>query len=85
MSAAEEIKSKKPETLNRPLRKRVKKFGKRMTRKIAGIQSRASLVPDTPFIGNEHFPFLKEFEDRWEEIRDEAYQGAGASRRDPGV
>ena len=74
MSAAEEIKTKKPETLNRPLRKRVKKFGKMMTRKIAKIQSRSSLVPDTPFIGNEHFPFLKEFEDNWEQIRNEAQE-----------
>ena len=74
MSAAEDVKSKKPESLNRPLRKRIKKFGKRMTRRIAGVQSRNSLVPDTPFIDNSHFPFLQEYEDRWEEIRDEARQ-----------
>ena len=72
MSTAEEIKPEKPATLKKPLRRRVKKFGKKMTRKIAHLQSRASLVPDTPFIGNEHFPFLAEFEDRWEEIAEEA-------------
>ncbi len=66
MSAADDIKSEKPASLNKPIRKRVKKFGKKMTRKIASIQSRSSLVPDTPFIDNSHFPFLKEFEDKWE-------------------
>ena len=71
MSAADEIKSEKPASLNKPIRKRVKKFGKKMTRKIASIQSRSSLVPDTPFIDNSHFPFLAEFEDKWEVIRDE--------------
>ncbi len=71
MSAAEEVKSEKPKSLNKPIRKRVKKFGKMTTRKIAKIQSRSSLVPDTPFIDNSHFPFLEEFEDKWEVIRDE--------------
>ena len=71
MSAADEMKPAKPASLNKPIRKRVKKFGKMMTRKIASIQSRSSLVPDTPFIDNSHFPFLQEFEDKWEIIRDE--------------
>ncbi|MGB0504637.1 MAG: aspartyl/asparaginyl beta-hydroxylase domain-containing protein [Pikeienuella sp.] len=71
MSTAEQPKTEKPASLNKPLRKRVKKFGKRMTRRIAGFQSRMSTVPDTPFIGNEHFPFLKEFEDKWEVMAEE--------------
>ena len=61
----------KPATLKRPLRRRVKRYGKRLTRWVAAYQARQGLVPDTPFVGNEHFPFLKEFEDRWEEIRAE--------------
>ena len=61
----------KPATLNRPLRRRVKRYGKRLTRWVAAYQARQGLVPDTPFVGNEHFPFLKEFEDRWEEIQAE--------------
>ncbi|MCH8951334.1 MAG: aspartyl/asparaginyl beta-hydroxylase domain-containing protein [Proteobacteria bacterium] len=61
----------KPATLKGPVRRRVKRYGKRLTRWVSAYQSRQSLVPDTPFVGNEHFPFLKEFEDRWEEIQAE--------------
>ena len=61
----------KPKTLKGPVRRRVKRYGKRMTRWVSGYQSRQSLVPDTPFVDNGHFPFLKEFEDRWEEIQAE--------------
>ena len=72
MATAEEIKSARPKSLDRPLRRFVKRRGKKLLRWVAGTQSRASLVPDTPFIGTEHFPFLAEFEDRWEEMRAEA-------------
>ena len=58
----------KPQTLKSPMRKRIKRYGKRLTRWIASYQGRQGLVPDTPFIDTAHFPFLKEFEDRWEEI-----------------
>lgn len=71
MSTAEEIKTEKPATLKRPMRKFVKRKGKKLMRWVAGFQSRQSLVPDTPFIGTEHFPFLSEFEDKWEAMRDE--------------
>lgn len=71
MAKADEIKTDKPASLNKPVRKFVKRTGKKAMRLVARIQSRASTVPDTPFIGNEHFPFLKEFEDRWEVMRDE--------------
>ncbi|MEE8455926.1 MAG: aspartyl/asparaginyl beta-hydroxylase domain-containing protein, partial [Limibaculum sp.] len=64
----------KPATLKRPLRRRVKRYGKQLTRWIAAYQARQGLVPDAPFIGNEHFPFLKEFEDRWEEIQAEVLE-----------
>jgi beta-hydroxylase len=61
----------KPKALKGPVRRRVKRYGKRLTRWISAYQSRQSLVPDTPFVDNGHFPFLKEFEDRWEEIQAE--------------
>ncbi len=64
----------KPETLRGPVRRRVKRYGKRVTRWIAAYQSSQGLVPDTPFIDTQHFPFLKEFEDRWEEIQAEVYE-----------
>ncbi|WP_340108339.1 aspartyl/asparaginyl beta-hydroxylase domain-containing protein [Pikeienuella sp. HZG-20] len=72
MATADDIKTDKPKTLNRPIRKFVKKRGKKLMRWIAGFQARESLVPDTPFIDSSHFPFLKEFEDKWQVMRDEA-------------
>ena len=65
-------KPKKPQSLKGPLRRRVKRYGKRFTQWLSGYQSRQSLVPDTPFIDTALFPFLAEFETRWQEIRDEA-------------
>ena len=38
----------KPETLKRPVRRQVKRYGKRLTRWVAAYQSRQSLIPDTP-------------------------------------
>jgi beta-hydroxylase len=63
----------KPKALKGPIRRRVKRYGKRLTRWTSAYQSRQSLVPDTPFVDNGHFPFLKEFEDRWEEIQAEVH------------
>ncbi len=62
----------KPETLKKGRRAFVKKTGKKLVRKIAGFQAAQSLVPDTPKIDNSHFPFLKDFTDNWETIREEA-------------
>ena len=62
----------KPAALNRPLRAFVKRNGKRLVRKVAATQSRQSVVPDTPKIANDHFPFLRAFEDEWRTIRAEA-------------
>ncbi|MHA1530200.1 MAG: aspartyl/asparaginyl beta-hydroxylase domain-containing protein [Alphaproteobacteria bacterium] len=62
----------RPKTLKSPARRLVKRYGKRLTRWVAAYQARQSLVPDAPFVDNGHFPFLKEFEDRWEEIQAEA-------------
>jgi len=64
--------SRTPKTLKSPARRLVKTYGKRLTRWLAAYQARQSLVPDAPFVDNGHFPFLKEFEDRWEEIQAEA-------------
>lgn len=50
MAATEETKPKKPASLNRPVRRFVKRRGKKLMRWIAGYQSRQSIVPDTPFI-----------------------------------
>jgi len=61
----------KPETLRRPLRRFVKKTGKRLTRAMARYQSRGSLVPDAPFLDPQLFPFLQEVRDRWTEIAEE--------------
>lgn len=61
----------KPETLNRPLRKFIKRHGKKLMRRVARFQSAQSLVPDTPFLDPGLFPFLAEFEDKWQVMRDE--------------
>ena len=62
----------KPAHLKKPVRAFVKNNGKKFVRKIAGYQSRKSLVPDTPKIDNDYFPFLSEFTDNWDVIRKEA-------------
>lgn len=49
----------------------VKKVGKRLSRGIAEIQSRQSLVGNTPILDSKYFPFLTEFTDNWEAVRDE--------------
>ncbi len=64
----------KPKALKGPVRRRVKRYGKRLTRRLSAYQSHQSLVPNTPFLGNEHFPFLKKFEDRWEEMQAEVHE-----------
>jgi len=64
----------KPKALKKGRRAWVKKTGKKLVRRIARFQSGQSKVPDTPKIGNDHFPFLTAFEDQWEVIRDEALE-----------
>jgi beta-hydroxylase len=75
----------KPKTLKGPVRSRVKRYGKRLTRWVSAYQSGQSLVPDTPFVDIEHFPFLKEFEDRWEEIQAEAREVLKFREHIPGL
>jgi beta-hydroxylase len=62
----------KPESLRRPIRKRVKKIGKRLARRIATYQARQSLAPNDPIISPDLFPELKSVQDEWPAIREEA-------------
>lgn len=62
----------KPDTLRRPLRKRVKKYGKRFVRWIAAYQARQSLAPNDPIMSPDLFPDLKAVQDEWPAIREEA-------------
>ncbi len=55
-------------------RKKVKKFGKRLIRRLRGFLADQSLVSNDPVIDSATFPFLKPFEDHWQEIRDEVRQ-----------
>lgn len=71
MSTADKTKPEKPKTLARPIRRFVKKRGKKAMRWVSGFQARQSLVPDTPFIDAKHFAFLEEFEAKWETMADE--------------
>lgn len=71
MTDTMEPKPEKPATLKRPLRRWVKRNGKKAMRWASRFQSRQGLVPDTPFVDTAHFPFLGEFESRWETMRDE--------------
>jgi beta-hydroxylase len=74
----------KPETLKRPMRRRVKKYGKRLTRWASRYQARQSLVPDTPFLDKALFPFLEEFESRWQEMEAEAREVVKLREHIPG-
>lgn len=60
-------------SLDQPMRRLVKEFGKKTTRWIAGFQARMSHVPNDPFLEKDLFPFLADFEADWALIRDEAY------------
>jgi len=65
---AETTRLTRPERLRHPLRKRVKRWGKRLTRAMARHQARASLVPDRPFLDPALFPNLEAVCGRWQEI-----------------
>lgn len=64
----------RPKTLDRPIRRRIKRAGKRLTRWLAAYQGRQGLVPDAPVYDTASFPFLREFEERWPEILPEVRQ-----------
>jgi len=65
---AESREVQRPKSLNRPIRRRVKRLGVRLTRWLARYQGRQGLVPNAPFVDTQHFPFLQRFEEHWEEI-----------------
>jgi len=67
-----ESRPRRPQSLSHPLRRRVKKWGKRLTRAMARHQARASLVPDAPFLDPALFPALEPVRARWPEIAAEA-------------
>ncbi len=52
-------------------RRRVKSYGKRLTRGLSDFFGRQSLVVDRPVLDNADFPFLSSFTDHWREIRAE--------------
>ncbi len=52
-------------------RAKVKMFGRNLLRLLDKLYGRQSLVPDVPYIPNQHFPFLAEVEANWREIRAE--------------
>ncbi len=62
----------RPAKLNNPRRRFVKKTGKKLLRWIDKVQSKQGLVPDLPFIPNEHFPYLEPFAENWQKIAEEA-------------
>ena len=64
-----------PKTLQRfkrARRKRVKAFGKKLTRGLTDFLRRQSTVGDAPVLDSKHFPFLKNFTSNWEKILAEA-------------
>lgn len=52
-------------------RKRVKKFGKRLIRRLRGFLASQSLVSNDPVLDSADFPFLKPFEEHWQGIHGE--------------
>jgi len=52
-------------------RKKVKRFGKLLIRRLAGFLGRQSLIEDVPVIDKALFPQIKAFEDNCREIRSE--------------
>ena len=84
MTSVNDHDSAKPKSLDRPVRKFIKRNGKKAMRWAAGFQSRQSLVPDAPFIDNSHFPFLQEFEEKWQVMRDEVREILKFSNSIPG-
>ncbi|WP_137389742.1 aspartyl/asparaginyl beta-hydroxylase domain-containing protein [Rhodoligotrophos defluvii] len=57
--------------LKQKRRRHVKQLGKRLIRGLADFLASQSLVGDKPVMNTADFPFLKQFTDNWEVIRDE--------------
>lgn len=52
-------------------RKYVKRYGRRLIRRLATFLGKQSLVGDAPIMDSAHFPFLKDFTDNWQSIEKE--------------
>jgi aspartyl/asparaginyl beta-hydroxylase (cupin superfamily) len=55
-------------------RKKIKIWGRSLTRSLANFLGRQSLVGDTPVLNSDHFPFLTSFTENWETIRAEVVE-----------
>ena len=55
-------------------RKKVKIWGRSLTRSLANFLGRQSLVGDTPVLNSNYFPFLTSFTENWETIRAEVIE-----------
>ena len=59
------------DTIRAQRRRTVKKTGKRLIRRLRGFLESQSLVSNDPVLDAADFPFLKPFEDHWQEIHAE--------------
>ena len=62
------------ERLKNQRRLRVKRFGKRLIRRLGSFMGRQSLVGNAPVLDSGHFPFLQQFTDNWEAIHGEVVE-----------
>ena len=62
----------RPNSISGGRRRFIKKIGKKLLLTISRIQTKQSLVPTTPFVANDHFDFLAQFETHWQDIEKEA-------------
>ncbi len=62
----------RPKSISGGRRRFIKKTGKKLLLTISRIQTKQSLVPTTPFVDKDIFPFLQQFEDNWQVIEKEA-------------
>ncbi len=73
MANIEEVQAPdRPKSISGKRRRFIKTNGKKILRKIERVQTKQSLVPTTPFVSNEYFDFLPQFEEHWREIEKEA-------------
>jgi len=60
-----------PDEFRKKRRKVVKRTGKRLIRRLRGFLASQSLVSNDPVLDSAQFPFLKPFEEHWQEIHAE--------------
>jgi len=74
IKSEEAVKPERPKEISGFKRRFVKKTGKKLVRGIAKFQTKQSLVPNTPHVSIDHFPFLQEFVDNWQDISRKKFQ-----------